>query len=456
MDSPPLGIMSVAGHVRSRLDLDIVLFNQREDNCTTEQITQRILERRPDIVGLGATTHAALTMTRVAEAVRTAAPKTLILLGGPHVSAVGAEKVLRKTSADVAVPGEGEVTTERVIEAWWSGDDFSGIPGIAWRNGHGEVVMNEGETLVIENLDELPFLPYDLIAPQKYQHVRSMGHSFPRRYAALFTSRGCPFRCNWCHRVHGKRFRAQSAERIVAELEHLIKHHGIHDFEFVDDVFNLDARRVIAFSELVLEHGLKIHYGFPNALRADLLTKEVIDALADSGLNLCSFALESGSPRIQALCGKNLDIERFVQAVEMAARRHVFCNGYSILGHPTETLEEMQATLRTARASMLHTCQFFTLTPYPGSEVYRLAHEQYPERVAHLDYESSNYYLMRANLSAVSDDVLFRFQSHAYRAFYAVPSRIPRILRDLPHRSGLFIYVPSLAGRMLKDLVTRA
>ncbi|OQX62352.1 MAG: hypothetical protein B5M56_06595, partial [Desulfococcus sp. 4484_241] len=84
------------------------------------------------------------------------------------------------------------------------------------------------------------------------------------------------------------------------------------DFEFVDDIFNLDKKRLFDFCDLVHRRNLKLKLVFPNGVRTDILTQQEIDALVDAGTYYTSFALETGSPRLQKLVGKNLDIEKFV------------------------------------------------------------------------------------------------------------------------------------------------
>ena len=149
-----------------------------------------------------------------------------------------------------------------------------------------------------------------------------------------------------------------SAERIVDEIEYFQQEYGVEDFEFLDDIFNLNRPRLMAFCELLHRRNLRIKIAFPNGLRTDILTQENVDALADAGTYFSSFALESGSPRIQTLMGKNLNIPRFVHGVEMAVKRGIFANGFNMLGFPTETEAEMLQTINVACNSMLHTASF--------------------------------------------------------------------------------------------------
>ena len=374
--------------------------------------------------------------------IRSALPGALQLIGGPHASAFGAE-LLDTTCADCVVVGEGELTCEHVLRIWQENSrDFSAVPGLAWRSVDGECLTNPGSEPVIQDLDALPFPAYDLIDMRSYWRLWSMSIvPPPRRYAAMFTSRGCPYGCIYCHDIFGKRFRAQSPERIVDELEHYVRTYGVKEVEFFDDIFNLQGRRVIEFSELVRRRNLKVSLYFPNAIRTDILTEDVAEALADAGTRMSALALESGSPRIQNLVSKHLNIPRNLDGVAMLAKRRVFTYGFIMFGFPTETEADMQMTVDVVRQSKLHVVYPWVVTPYPKTELFEVALRTKPERMAGINYAGSDYLLYPCvNLSEVSDQVLRSFLFKSNRALFLSPSRALRIVRDFPRPWSVWRY----------------
>ncbi len=451
--TPPMGIMYLAGYLRSKMDMDLRLVNQRLDNVSDDALVREIVEFGADVVGLGGLTPAASHLANISELVRAARPETLIVLGGPHVSSFGAD-ALKGTAADVAVAGAGERALELIIRSRFEGGSFGDIPGVFWRDASGEIITNPGTTPEVEEIDSLPFPAYDLIELPAYWRRQSMAPIPRRRYASLFSSRGCPCGCKWCHRIFGKRFQGHSAERIVAEIEHLQRQYGITDFEFIDDIFNHDSKRVSVFCDLLHQKNLTTKFAFPNAVRGDVLTEPIIDALVSVGTYFCSFALESGSPRIQEAMGKRLNIPRFVQNVEATAKRGVFTNGFMMMGFPTETEEDMQMTIDVASQSRLHTASFFTVTPFPNTELYNMVMQLHPERMEHVSFEDMNYCLLEINVADVSNEVLFHYQRKANRTFYLNPKRLARILRDFPQPLFLPIYAGIFLNRLTKGLRT--
>ena len=181
----------------------------------------------------------------------------------------------------------------------------------AWRTDSGEVTVNPGSAPIVEDLDSLPMPAYDLIDLPRYWHVQSIAPIPRRRYVSMVTSRGCPYGCMWCHNIFGRGFRAHSPERVVEEISEYTKRYTINDIEFLDDCFNLKRKRVIDVADLLRKKDIRIKIAFPNGVRADLFDEETMDALAESGMYFCSFALESASPRIQKLTRKNMNLEKF-------------------------------------------------------------------------------------------------------------------------------------------------
>ena len=198
---------------------------------------------------------------------------------------------------------------------------------------------------MVEDLDSLPFPAYDLIDVRSYWRRQSMPPIPRRKYLSLFSSRGCPYRCSWCHRIFGRRFRANSAERIVDEIEQYVRTYGVDDIEFLDDIFNQDRKRLARFCGLVAQRNIRIKIAFPNAIRPDILTEGDVEALRGAGTYYSAFALESGSPRIQEHTGKRLNMRRFRRGVEMAGKSGIFARGRVPRGFTTRTGEQADQTV---------------------------------------------------------------------------------------------------------------
>ena len=441
---PPIGILSLAAWARSKLTgLRFTLIDQRIERIDYVEVARRIIAARPDVVGLSYMTSADSFVPRIVQSIHEALPDCMILLGGSHPAAV-LEVALEGTQADALVAGEGEIAFEMILRAVQEGETLEHVPGLFRRLPDGSVVQNPGPLPIVENLDDLPFAAYDLIDVPRHWPVYSQSPiPPPDKYLVLSSSRGCPFPCIFCHKIFGKTFRAQSPERLLAEMEFLQKKYGVERFDFIDDAFIQDKERVYRFSEEINRRNLRFKLTMPNGVRTDVLTQEVVDAMVAAGLRTCACALDSGSPRIQKLVRKGLSIERFLAGVEMMARHRVFTYGFMMFGFPTETGEEMQMTIDIARRSWLHMAFFFKATPYPNSGLYELAMELCPERMRDLDFANHDvYYDPVVNMSAVSDDELLYYLRKATRVFFGNPKRLYRFTRDCPHPFRFLQFFP--------------
>ncbi len=450
--TPPMGILYLAAYLRTKFDMDIKLVNQRLEKFSMDELVRQAVEFDADVVGFSCLTPSGHHLGPLSRAVRAHLPEALILFGGPHCQAMGAA-VMDGADADAAVAGEGELSAEMLLRARFEGDgDFSAIPGLIWRNPEGEVLTNPGMAPMVEDLDSLPFPAYDLIDLKPYWRSFRLTPVPSTRYAALVTSRGCPYQCNYCHRIFGKRWRAHSVERVIEEMDYYQKNFGVDTFELIDDVYNLKPQRALDISQEVTRRNWKIRFAFPNGVRSDILTEEVVDAIVDMGTYHCVLPLESGSPRIQKLMGKRLNIDKYLRSVEWVAARGVLTHGMNMLGFPTETEEELQMTIDVATNSRLHIGTFQSTTPYPNTDLYRWAVEHVPERIAGLSYRDMDLCSVRVNLSSLPDELFYAYQRKANRQFYMKPSRLSRILRDYPHRRYLPYYMWSTLMRGMKGL----
>jgi anaerobic magnesium-protoporphyrin IX monomethyl ester cyclase len=447
---PPLGIMYIAAYIRTKFNVELRIVNQKINNMPNDQLVQQAVDFGADIIGLSTLTMNAHSLPYITGKLKTALPEALIIIGGPHISAFQALS-LDGNLADVAVPYEGELAFEKVIHAYLGNDDIANVPGIFRRSKDG-IISNPGRIPIMENLDALPFPAFDLIDLQPYWKVFAQTPLPPKKYIPLFSSRGCPYGCIYCHRIFGNKLRTHSPDRIIEEIKFYMKKYGVNDFEVSDDIFNHDRKRLFETCELIGKLDTKIKLSFPNGLRLDALRRDSMDALADAGMYDCACPLESGSPRLQKLIGKNLNIARYLENVQYLVSKRIFTFGFVIMGFPTETEEDLKQTLEVICMSKCHTATFFTLTPFPGTRVYDIIAKNHPEKIRQIKYDDNQYSHMKYNFADVSDDMLFYYQRKANRDFYFNLYRISRILHDFPERKKLPMYIPEFLKRLSKGL----
>jgi anaerobic magnesium-protoporphyrin IX monomethyl ester cyclase len=451
--APPLGILTLAAYLREKLPVELLLVDQRAENISAEEVAKRAMDFGAEIVGLSVMTPDAYLLNPIIRNVRAGLPGVPVIIGGNHPAALGAQ-VLESIEADAAVLGEGELALEQILRAYFDGGNLSDVAGLAWRNTEGAIVVNPGQIGFIEDLDSLPMPAYDLIDVSRYWRIHTVSPVARRRYVSLLSSRGCPYRCIFCHNSFGRRYRMHSAERVVAEIEHFQKLFGVDDIEFLDDTFNFNAQRIFDMCDLLRTRGIRVKLSVPTGMRSDILTEDVVEALAGAGMWHCLMALESGSPRIQKLIGKSLDIDRYLAACAMASKRRILVHSSCMLGFPTETREDLQQTIDIACEAQSHTAGFYLVVPFPGTRLYQMVREQNPQKLEGLCFDGATLTTASVNLTDLPDHVLLAYQRKAVRKYTLNPARIARLIQVHPKPWSLPLYAPLLAFRLLRGMVS--
>jgi anaerobic magnesium-protoporphyrin IX monomethyl ester cyclase len=272
--------------------------------------------------------------------------------------------------ADFVILGEGEITLRELILSIEAGaSDLSNIPGIAFANAAPEFpAIKTTPRPVLHDLDSLPDPAWDLVDMEAYRSIWMRAHGY---FALnLATTRGCPYKCNWCAKpIYGNRYNTRSPERVVAEIEHLIHHYGVQHFWMADDIFGLKPGWVQRFRELVLEKNLKFSYKIQS--RVDLLLKEdTIDALVASGLKQVWVGAESGSQKILDAMDKGTRVEEIYDATALLKKKGVEVCFFLQFGYLGETKEDIDATMQMLETLKPHDIGISVSYPLPGTKFY--------------------------------------------------------------------------------------
>ncbi|MCP4160604.1 MAG: AMP-binding protein [Deltaproteobacteria bacterium] len=239
-----------------------------------------------------------------------------------------------------------------------------------------EVQVEIKKTKLLKNIkdfDSLPIPDRSLINLDNYRD--KIGMASVTNSISIQSTRGCPYKCIYCHKVWSKNHVYRSADNIFNEVEFYYKK-GVRNFEFIDDIFNLNKENSTRFFNLVIKNGLKINIFFPNGLRGDLLTTDYIDLMYEAGTRNINLSLETASPRLQKLIKKNLDIGKLKNALNYISNTYpdIILELASMHGFPTETEEEALLTLDFIKdIKWIHFPYIHILKIYPNTEMEELA-----------------------------------------------------------------------------------
>lgn len=312
----------------------------------------------------------------------------LLVAGGPQPSS---DPVPFLDDFDLAVIGEGEETILEVLKLLEDGSDLESIKGIAFRRGRskGSALKSRkgkrafkdagGEGVVAteprphqQDLDQMPFPARDLFPNEDY--IRYWKERFGKASAAVITTRGCPFSCEFCSRsVFGISYRERSTENVLDEVEEALDL-GYDHVHFADDVFTLNRDRVLDICQKIQDGGPS--FGWECLGRVDSIDPAVALAMREAGCERVLFGIESGSDSVLGLMKKKINVEEAKRAVLAARDAGLKTGAFFILCYPGETDDTVLETLRFATRLPLDYLSFTMPHPLPGTSLYERVKEK--------------------------------------------------------------------------------
>ncbi len=366
----PLAVGYLASYIRE-FGFDVELWDYTPGGYAEEEYVASLRRAKPEVIGFGCTTPAIINANKLAEIARRALPGIFIIVGGPHTTAIPERTLEEFPAFDAVCIGEGEDTFLEVCERIRANRFLNGTKGLAHRTRDG--IKVEERRSLIQDLDKLPFPARDLVDFNRYKiaHVsRGLSRTF-MNIMEIMTSRGCPNSCIFCagHLNYGHSLRFRSKENILAEVKECIKKYGTEHITINDDTFTLHPQLegiCASFKELKLT--------WDCLTRVNVVTKEMLQMMVDSGCIRICFGVESGSPRVLKLIKKNITVDQVRRAFSWAHEAGVkLIDGAFMIGsHPNEDKEDIQMTVDLINEIKPHFWSLTVLVPFPGTEVYRM------------------------------------------------------------------------------------
>lgn len=387
--SPPLGLAYIAATLQQQgykveiLDAGIAGWKKINSHngrkyvgLSFENIKKIIANRKPDVVGITALSVDATNASEVTRAVKQVNKDIKVVRGGAHVC-VRPRETLTEQATDFIITGEGEYTMpELVKELEKANPEFNKIKGLGYK-GNGQLRINPPRKW-IDNLDQLPLPAFELLNyPEYFKAVKYLqgARGFHSHRASIITSRGCPYKCNFCSvsSVMGRQYRCRSAENVVQEIEILVRKHRIRDVGFEDDNISLNRKRFEAICDLLIEKQLGITWDTPNGIRADTLDEPLLKKTQKAGCTSIILSPEVGDQQVlNNIVGKKLDLKKVEDVVKICTRINLPVGCFFMVGLVGETKSNMEKTVEFAHKLKNLGAQIccFIAQPYYGTALY--------------------------------------------------------------------------------------
>lgn len=378
-------------------------------------------------------------------------PSAYCLLLGP-----GPTYYIRKClnhDHNIVVRGEPDMALLELLEAFRQGGEgaWHAVDGISYLSD-GQVVSNKPHAL-LRDLDRLPFPARHLLSGREFHNPKLK----LTPYTPALTSRQCPFKCIYCvpssltfareiefRRENGRKpaVAMRSVENVAEELRMLARQ-GYKAIGFMDDNFIWNEKRTRAICDVLRECGMV----WGCQARVDEITEPIAKILGSSGCQYVDLGVESFDDEILKYIKKGITREQIYEAIGLLKKYGVPVKLNILIGtSPLETREKLRDTLRRARKLKVDQIMFNIVSPFPGTEFYKLAKQN--NWITTGDYVPTdvqrNSIVSYPNLSAREmERILFR----ANLRYFLSPSFVLRQIRRF-HSLGEF--APALKALKIK------
>jgi|SaaInlStandDraft_2_1057019.scaffolds.fasta_scaffold03020_3 anaerobic magnesium-protoporphyrin IX monomethyl ester cyclase len=378
---PPVGLTYVMtmfkenGYDFSLLDIDI---NEFDDSYVEDYVKNN----KYDFVLLGSIVTHYKWIKWFVNTVKDFHPTTNVIVGNSVAGSIP-ETFFEKTLADVIVIGEGEYSALDAVDAIRLGKNLEEVEGIACRDKNGKALITPPKE--VGNINEIPMIDWELVEIQRY--LKTAGGFLDKnekaentRILPVATARGCAFKCTFCHYVFwNDPYRNRSPESIIEEIKRDIEKYNVNYINFWDDLSFASSVHVERLCDAIIESGLKFKWSA--SIRVDVFTRarltrdeslKVAKKMKQSGCYSCGFSLESGNQEILEMMNKKIEVDAFMETVQILQEANIICNTSVVFGYPIETKKSINETFEQCLKAGVYPSIGFLL-PLPATGMWDYA-----------------------------------------------------------------------------------
>jgi anaerobic magnesium-protoporphyrin IX monomethyl ester cyclase len=367
---PSRGLLSIAsilrdeGHFVSYIDADV-------DHLTEQQVIAELKTVEANVVGITMNTFQAKACFDLAILIKKECPNIIIIVGGPHPSALKAEIIEKWAAVDIVCVGESEHTIRDLSRILASGGNLNLVKGIIFRDQDG--IHLTGEPTAIKDLDSIPFPAFELAGNLNRYPGAQPTKQCPSMH--IMASRGCPFDCVFCTKsVWGKHTRFRTPGNIVDEIEWLHNKFGINEIFFQDDTLNLNRDWFFSVCEEIKHRGLNhLSYKAPFRVNERLVDEELLTLAKETGFWIIFYGVESGNQRILDATKKGTTIDEIKRAFMLTKKAGLQTIAAFMVGNVGENHDTITDSINLAIELKPEYWGFSIATPLPGTEFHKIA-----------------------------------------------------------------------------------
>lgn len=356
----PTGVTVLASYLRKHGFRPAIL-DTRVENYSEYDFSQF------DFIGISTMSGSQLSdAIGLAKVIKTQAPGVPLIWGGVHPTFYP-EQTVESDLVDYVVRGEGEITLVDLLNSLSRNLPLDQVKGLTYMENGAAKENPDREFL---NMEELDLPAYDLLKLERY--------SLEYEYLSYESSRGCPYACTFCYvnEFHNNTWRSKTAEKVLGDIEYIIKTFGAKNIRFVEDLWPVNKVRTMEILQGFLDRQFNIRWqGMHHARLLSRYEPEDFELINKSGCNYINIGGESGSDYLLKEMKKKTTADMLYDVAKKCLDKGIVPSMSFIIGSPGERPEDLNATLKLYTRLMglskrMEINAIFVYSPYPGAPLY--------------------------------------------------------------------------------------
>jgi radical SAM superfamily enzyme YgiQ (UPF0313 family) len=454
-----------------RRGFSVEILDANAEGIDPETVAERIEELDPILTAVIVYGHNPSASTAVVpiagETVRTIkrrSPEQQVLMIGGHVSALP-EQTLREEGPDYVSTGEGFYTITELIECLKQGakSELRRVSGLLFE-ADGALHKTSMPKLVNDLDFEVPGHSWDLLPMDTYRahNWHCFGHPDERQpYAAIYTTLGCPFRCEYCciqapfktgeqalgFRSNANSYRRWNADTVMRQIDTLVQTYGVRNIKIADEMFALDKRHVYGICDQIVERGYDLNIWA--YARVDTVDMEFLEKMRAGGVRWLCLGIESGSERVRNDVNKSFKPEKLLETMKNIESVGIHVNANYIFGLPEDDMDSMRETYDLAVDLNCEFANFYSAMAYPGSALYRTAKKKgwsLPDSWA--SYAQLSVKTKPLSTRHITGEQVLEFRDTAFDDYFARPEYLEMLYKKFGAET--VVHVRQMASESLE------
>ena len=386
---PPIWCLLLASYLRKR-GRSVEILDAVADNLTPAQVADIVADKRPRLVAVvvmgqnpNSSSQTLPAAGAVVQAVKSRASFSLVGMVGGHVAELP-ERTLTEERPTFVISGEGPETLNDLVDFAQYPDPRFEPPGLWWKGGN-DVTYHTEPAPLVQNLDEeMPGGCYDLLPMERYtcHNWHGWGQLSRKPYAAIYTTLGCSFGCEFCcinsvfqdgaklAGLKGNSYRMWRPQHVGSTIERLYHQYGVRNLKIADEMFVLNKSHVIGVCDEILQRKLTGLNIWAYARVDTAKDERMLDKLASAGFRWLALGIESASSDVRNGVDKGYKQDLIYSTVERIRSRGISIGANYIFGLPDDDLSSMEATFDLACELNTEYANFYPMSIFPGSPLW--------------------------------------------------------------------------------------